>query len=474
MSFECLIHLRSIYINMPMHIHRIALNGIRQAQPQCLSIISCTKGNVFGVIKQVGIIAAFPWTKVGKLRVTDFLVNHLANCHCSLFSYLEIWLNIVWHSVHTWLRSNDHPKTCGFCFFWYRDGFQSLGAPNGSEEQVLPAAWRIGMTGDGIPLKKNILSFVLQYDRETSGNIVSRQLHLCLQRSFSGHRNLATERSSLDFRSATSASKVRKLQGRVPPKLQGRVPPGLQQPTSTISISISTSSSASCWSLLQNCTWWASRTRIFQKTEIVNASEPSCMLVHLFLHWMSKVVGLIRIPWKTKPRPEDLQSHENAIWNTQQKKYQHGHGQLSWPKWPPHILTFKHQNCPTPETDDSKPIRILVKFAHGLILMKNANGSCQVCANMCKCANYCMALPRKAPSISVGKNALTRELQFQAHSTRWRRENRREMTVIGIRCSRRGGCERLRTANHRQDFTIGLGCQRPQNWGDMSEDNKLA
>ena len=68
----------------------------------------------------------------------------------------------------------------------------------------------------------------------------------------------------------------------------------------------SSGSSASCWSLLQKCTWWASRTRIFQNTEIVNASEPSCMLVHLFLHWMSKVVGLIWIPWKTKPTPEEF------------------------------------------------------------------------------------------------------------------------------------------------------------------------
>ena len=32
--------------------------------------------------------------------------------------------------------------------------------------------------------KKNILSFVLQYDQEISGNIVSRQPHLCLERSF--------------------------------------------------------------------------------------------------------------------------------------------------------------------------------------------------------------------------------------------------------------------------------------------------
>ena len=86
--------------------------------------------------------------------------------------------------------------------------------------------------------KKNILNFALQYDQEKSGNFVSRQPqpHLCLERSFRGDRNLAgnrrqiceTERSSLDFRPATSASKVRKL--------QKWVPPGLQQRTSPISI----------------------------------------------------------------------------------------------------------------------------------------------------------------------------------------------------------------------------------------------
>ena len=67
--------------------------------------------------------------------------------------------------------------------------------------------------------KKNILNFALQYEQEISGNFVSRQPqpHLCLERSFRGDRNLAgnrrqiceTERSSLDFRPATSASKVR-------------------------------------------------------------------------------------------------------------------------------------------------------------------------------------------------------------------------------------------------------------------------
>ena len=72
-----------------MHIHRIAaMNGIHPAQPQRLSIISCNKGNASGGIKFVGIMATFPWTKLAKLRVTDFVVNHLES-QCWLFSYVE-------------------------------------------------------------------------------------------------------------------------------------------------------------------------------------------------------------------------------------------------------------------------------------------------------------------------------------------------------------------------------------------------
>ena len=72
-------------------------------------------------------------------------------------------------------------------------------------------------------------------------------------------------------------------------------------------------------------------------------------------------------------------------------------------------------------------MHIPVQVGHGVILMKNANWSCQV-SNMQTCANYCMALPQKAPLISVGKMLwleilevlLTPELHFQAHSTHWR------------------------------------------------------
>ena len=72
-------------------------------------------------------------------------------------------------------------------------------------------------------LKKNILSFVLQYDQETPGKMsVASCIFVWngLFGSFWGDRNLATkrrqicetERSSLDFWPATSASKVWKLQ----------------------------------------------------------------------------------------------------------------------------------------------------------------------------------------------------------------------------------------------------------------------
>ena len=135
--------------------------------------------------------------------------------------------------------------------------------------------------------KTNILNFALQYDQEISGNIVSRQPqpHLCLERSFRGDRNIAgnrrqiceTERSSLDFRPATSASKVRN-DIHIACYLLVFCSLHLQSPSSK------TFSGPSCWSLLQSCMWWASRTRIFRNTQIVHLF----LEVFRFLSW-SKV-----------------------------------------------------------------------------------------------------------------------------------------------------------------------------------------
>ena len=73
-------------ICMSTCIHLIAaMNGICQAQPQRLSSMSCNTPQTFKGIKQVGIIATFPWTKLGKLRMAEFLVHRgrvtaLFNC----------------------------------------------------------------------------------------------------------------------------------------------------------------------------------------------------------------------------------------------------------------------------------------------------------------------------------------------------------------------------------------------------------
>ena len=94
-----------------------------------------------------------------------------------------------------------------------------------------------------------------------------------------------TERSSLDFRPATSASRRRKLQRTLSP-----------YNICTLHACYVTSWSSAAyifnfhlqrhflaWSLLPSCMWWVSGTRIFRNTKTVNAREPSCMLIHLFL-----------------------------------------------------------------------------------------------------------------------------------------------------------------------------------------------
>ena len=111
-STQCLIHLSwevETRFGMPMQIHRIAaMNGVHQTQPQRLSIISCTKGNASRGIKQVGIIATFPWTKLRKLRVTEFLVNHLAE------NYRRTRVAAVRHSCYAVVAFEFHQTVSTF------------------------------------------------------------------------------------------------------------------------------------------------------------------------------------------------------------------------------------------------------------------------------------------------------------------------------------------------------------------------
>ena len=103
-------------ICMSTCIHLIAaMNGICQAQPQRLSSMSCNTPQTFKGIKQVGIIATFPWTKLGKLRMTEFLVHRgrvtaLFNCKVEAKHTLADST-----CSHTELHSNELPKTRDFC-----------------------------------------------------------------------------------------------------------------------------------------------------------------------------------------------------------------------------------------------------------------------------------------------------------------------------------------------------------------------
>lgn len=103
-------------ICMSTRIYLIAaMNGIGQAQPQRLSSMSCNTPQTFKGIKQVGIIATFPWTKLGKLRMAEFLVHRgrvtaLFNCKVEAKHTLADSTY-----SHTELHSNELPKTRDFC-----------------------------------------------------------------------------------------------------------------------------------------------------------------------------------------------------------------------------------------------------------------------------------------------------------------------------------------------------------------------
>ena len=103
-------------ICMSTCIHLIAaMNGICQAQPQRLSSMSCNTPQTFKGIKQVGIIATFPWTKLGKLRMAEFLVHR--GRVTALFNCKVEAKHILADSTysHTELHSNQLPKTRDFC-----------------------------------------------------------------------------------------------------------------------------------------------------------------------------------------------------------------------------------------------------------------------------------------------------------------------------------------------------------------------
>ena len=290
------------------------------------------------------------------------------------------------------------------------------------------------------------------YDQE---NIRKHQsvASLCLQRSFWGFiQNLATERSSLDFRILVHVSDSK---GEGPLQRMNHLffsSRHLPSPSWHLHLRILVKPLAE---MAPAVYVREARTRIFQNTEIVTqVNQVACCFTSFYIE-CPKLLDWFGFPEKRSLSLRICKVAKNAIWNTKHKKYRHEHGELSCPK-----LTAWHSPLSTPKLSvagngwqqtNSHPCQVCSWF--------DPYEECQqklpsiICANMC---SLCMAVAMKNTlNISRGKCSKHRSLQFlSAHSTDWQRG--REVAVIGIRCCTGGSSRWLhRISAATQDFTVG-------------------